>query len=725
MKRLFIGDNLKLLFPLFRHSSKNLYKTNLFFKFSTSIHNRVNPKKEKFYGVPEKMSIPRSGEEFLKKIKYLHNTNDLIDLLNECKEFLTGEELGVYLNRLNYILNKEMSTSLMKHKEQKFILRPESDIHREYEQKKDELLSLIFKICSSEKNIYNIKNLLNCYFEIYHKFKRSLPKEVVETLFNTEMVSKDIGNLSISDLTKLSYLYSQYFQHIEVSRDKAISSFALIKTQILPLLSKLDQEEIYRIIINFGLKEIYPDFELFTFMEPYILKYLNSYDMSKVIRIFTTYIKNKLGSNFFIQTLSFSIYSHLSQCQVKDLINLLEISKEKYYNTRESEIDFKFKEIFVLGERSIFQCFIPFVNHLTAKQNQIILQSFRNLCYVDEKLIRLVATRILSSMERMNFEEFITTSDNFLFCNYQSDIFWKKVFDILWLNLLCLKNYTLGFDDFENLQGLYEQNLLRTMERIYSKNTESFKLQLLTNESNAMTERSLKTFHIFAKMLNVLLSNLQKFNSIDNSNLEIINNSIDVLNYYSNSLFKSRKTFNVLQSSLQSFYLASFYFEKLLQKNGKDHKKKQHKILNLDFIKSAQVIINISKDLKFIKFKNDIIEILKKNYNFTIAEKLSEKNFTIYLNPDLLFETTNTPDLSTENSNSGFVFINDPTEYITNLQQSSGINKTRKYILKSLNVKFIEIDYYEFFLFLHLNQIPLDKSEDKEVLLEFLKSLIK
>ncbi len=55
-------------------------------------------------GSPMSKAIPKTKEDFLERIKYLNNTNDMIEIFIQCKDVYGGEEIGKFFEKYNAYL---------------------------------------------------------------------------------------------------------------------------------------------------------------------------------------------------------------------------------------------------------------------------------------------------------------------------------------------------------------------------------------------------------------------------------------------------------------------------------------------------------------------------------------------------------------------------------------------------------------------------------------------
>ncbi len=49
-------------------------------------------------------AIPKTKEDFVERLKYLNNSNDMIEIFIECKSIYGGEEIGKFLEKFNAYL---------------------------------------------------------------------------------------------------------------------------------------------------------------------------------------------------------------------------------------------------------------------------------------------------------------------------------------------------------------------------------------------------------------------------------------------------------------------------------------------------------------------------------------------------------------------------------------------------------------------------------------------
>jgi len=52
-------------------------------------------------GSPLNKAIPKTKEDFLERLKYLNNTNDMIEIFVQCKDVYSGDEIGRFMEKFN------------------------------------------------------------------------------------------------------------------------------------------------------------------------------------------------------------------------------------------------------------------------------------------------------------------------------------------------------------------------------------------------------------------------------------------------------------------------------------------------------------------------------------------------------------------------------------------------------------------------------------------------
>lgn len=277
-----------------------------------SIKNKKpNPKNELFYGVPVTQEIPKTKEDLVRKFEYVNNFEDMIDIFNSSKNFFTGKEMSLFLERLQSYLflifrvyYRELRFTINKASEQKNVFKKEEQIRAEYEEKLDGFLEELKDFVEAKQ--FNFHELVITYFEVFFRFRKDIPKEISDQIFEE---SKNLSKFSLSDLIKLSYILSKYnlFLNSKASAEEGMKS---VTNEIEKIgLMHLTKEQIVTLLEN--VSKLTADVEFLTKLEPHILKYLNELSPSALCEIYKNYIKNLCGSNFFIQSIGFSLAANL------------------------------------------------------------------------------------------------------------------------------------------------------------------------------------------------------------------------------------------------------------------------------------------------------------------------------------------------------------------------------------------------------------------------------
>ena len=255
---------------------------------------------------------------------------------------------------------------MSKHKQQQFILKKASQIKEEYQEKLNEFFDNLDNFVK-EKN-FSFHEISLVYFECLYRFKREIPKNISDIIFEEsknennllneeieeedkeniieEEITKDMeediegditnnknsfsdginklhnfkdGVFRKSDLIKLSYILSRFRLLLNTKENAEVGIENILRAINKIGLKNFSKEELLALVTNLSYRSIYPDLHFFTKLEPHLLKYFNNYSVSSLVSIFFSYIKNYRGSNFFIQTLGFSISSNLEFCSSKGM----------------------------------------------------------------------------------------------------------------------------------------------------------------------------------------------------------------------------------------------------------------------------------------------------------------------------------------------------------------------------------------------------------------------
>jgi hypothetical protein len=94
------SDNVKEVFGLNKPMLvKSNPKNQMFYgKFLIMIKKLF---KNKFLGSPMNKAIPKTKQDFVEKLKYLNNTNDMIDIFIQCRDVYGGEEIAKFIEKFN------------------------------------------------------------------------------------------------------------------------------------------------------------------------------------------------------------------------------------------------------------------------------------------------------------------------------------------------------------------------------------------------------------------------------------------------------------------------------------------------------------------------------------------------------------------------------------------------------------------------------------------------
>lgn len=87
-----------------------------------------------------------------------------------------------------------------------------------------------------------------------------------------------------------------------------------------------------------------------------------------------------------------------------------------------------------------------------------------NIGNADKKNFQILSTVFLRFCEKLKFEELIKLSFFFTLVDYENETLFKKILDIIKLNIMCLKNFLDGNENMKNLIGLYDTKLVDKLE---------------------------------------------------------------------------------------------------------------------------------------------------------------------------------------------------------------------------------------------------------------------
>ena len=205
-----------------------------------------------------------------------------------------------------------MRFTINKAKEQQNIFKKEEEIKEEYNERINIFLEELEKFV--EEKSFDFYELVITYFEVLFRFRKEIPKEFSDLIFEESKNQENFenGKFKLNELIKLTFILSRYNLLLN-TKSNAEEGLDVVTNQIVELgLANLKKDELLALITNITFKNVYSNLELFTKLEPHILKYLNELTPTSLVLIFSSYIRNYCGSNFFIQSIGFSIVSNLN-----------------------------------------------------------------------------------------------------------------------------------------------------------------------------------------------------------------------------------------------------------------------------------------------------------------------------------------------------------------------------------------------------------------------------
>ncbi len=178
-------------------------------------------------------------------------------------------------------------------------------------------------------------------------------------------------------------------------------------------------------------------------------QFLHKYSISDQIRLFCNYIEISAGTDFFLDTLTFSIKKLLNNASLKDILCLLNVSKrsvweKRYYNNTHFNNVFENIHLLVMNKLNN----VERKDLIRLNMRLVELGYSKYILKLDEKtIIQLLSTKLLAQAENMNFEDFIKVIFyNFTVVDFNSEVFLRKCVDIVRMNQLCLKNCKISFN---------------------------------------------------------------------------------------------------------------------------------------------------------------------------------------------------------------------------------------------------------------------------------------
>ena len=214
---------------------------------------------------------------------------------------------------------KEMKKLIQKGKEQNFVFKSEREIKNECENKISLFLEKIMSNIAAKKESFSNKDLMNIAFECIYRFKQIPSQEIIEAIKNIikydELNHPDI-DYNKNDILKFSFLLTK-FESLKLLTQEAQNTYDVLSNLLINRgLENLNNDEIKNVMFNFTRNKLAPSQELFTLLEPYIIKEINNFEFKSLIHIFSAYIKNFRGSDFFIKTLGFHLGARFKEANI-------------------------------------------------------------------------------------------------------------------------------------------------------------------------------------------------------------------------------------------------------------------------------------------------------------------------------------------------------------------------------------------------------------------------
>jgi hypothetical protein len=556
-------------------------------------------------------------------------------------------------------------------------LRKEEDIDKEYNISLEQFLERIANIV--EKKNYTFYEIVMTYFEVNYRMKKDIPQKFIDRIFKDCLNVENLREFGKLELIKLTYLLSRY-EDLRVKQQDAFESLNSVIQCLLQMdLSALTKSELEAIILNLSYKQINPDLELFTYLEPYILKYLSEYSLQSIVNIFYAYVKSFCGTNFFLQTLGYSISSKLEYCNIIDFNILLELSHPRYFNRPELSIIYSdfFKDVigYIMGNINDFK----FKNYFN------LLNGMINVGISNKKYNQLASTGFLRYHELIKFKEYVEYLNLFTKLDIDSDVFWKKCLETLHWNTLCLHNYHNGYNTMDNYIGLFDKKLVSELNKRYMKNIDDIKDEL---RFAGNVEQINQNLNALCKSVWIITYTLVKYNLKPTYLNDLIVNNIYLFNNYISQI--SGKKISIEKDTFKTLLFTSIYLNIISkQLNLKS-------TINLDFLKHAEIIENHENYKKSELESYNQFEVVCRNVieKTLKVEKVDNKNINKIFVGDLNYLLL--PDYL---YNDGFklysIFINNPLDSFAITFNQTGINKVRSLLCKMLKIVPIDLDYNE------------------------------
>jgi hypothetical protein len=92
--------------------------------------------------------------------------------------------------------------------------------------------------------------------------------------------------------------------------------------------------------------------------------------------------------------------------------------------------------------------------------------SINSIYSYDKKFIHLISTVYLKYSDTSDIKLLVANLYQFGLIDLEVEIFWSKVMDVLRVNIFCLKNYLQGYDNMDNMLGIFEKNYIDKLNKI-------------------------------------------------------------------------------------------------------------------------------------------------------------------------------------------------------------------------------------------------------------------
>jgi hypothetical protein len=532
-----------------------------------------------------------------------------------------------------------------------------------------------------ERKNYSFYEIVMTYFEVYYRLNKEVPKKFADRIFIDSMIIENFKDFDKLELIKLTHLLSRYKEFGHSKKDAFECLNTVVECFLTMDLSTLTKSEVEALIINLSFKQVNPHLELFTYLEPYVLKYIADYSIKSLVNIFSAYVKGYCGTNFFLQTLGYTIASKLPNCNIIDLDILLELSDPKYFNR--PELTITYSDLF----KDIVSYIMANVNDLKFESYMNLLEGMINLGISSKKYNQVICTNFLRYHNKLQVKEYIHFLTLFAKLDVDSEVFWKNCIETLHWDILCLYNYLMGYDNMDNYIGMYDKKLITELNKRYMNNINEIKDTLKHIEETADEENLTELIKCFSNAIWITTYS-QVRHSITPNN-ELVGNLVHILNRLISLVNKSDSTITIEYNNIKGLLYTFIYF------NIYSKQLKLDSNLNIDFISEQAIFKDKAKYNKgdfeqFLAFVKQCRGVIEKAYEVEKVvnnfENLGEVNLRYLLLPDYFYYVEN---------KQYAIFINDPLDSFARTFNATGLNKVRAMLCKMLKLVAVELDYNE------------------------------